>query len=108
MLPNGICYTISNATTYYAYPGLTCTEGQALPNFTNRQRDTYIKDENGYFIQSQSTTISNTIGTTYSVAHLWDESWQEKIDLNSLVLPATLIILALFSIILKMFMGVKR
>ena len=108
MLPDGICYTIQNATTLYTYPDLPCTEGGTLPSFSNRTRDTYIRGDNGIYVLSSRTTTSNTIGTTLSVTHLWNSDWWNLIHPQHYVLPATLLIICFFSLILKMFMGVRR
>ena len=99
------CFTISNATTAYNYPNLTCTEGNAVPNATNTRRDTYILID-GKWYQTATTTTSITSSNALVVSEL--PNTFEAIPYRDLVLPAALIVLCLFGVIMRMFRGVRR
>jgi hypothetical protein len=109
VIPDNICYTIANDTTIYTYPGLSCVDGSSLPLFNGRVRDTYILLNNGKYYKTLSTTnVNNITSTTTSIAHLWSSNWYNQFNPEVFVLPSTLIMLCFFSLVLKMFKGLKR
>lgn len=90
-LPSGYsCITRSNDGNYlYAYSGST--------------RDTY--GINGFSWQKIASSDYNTIPS--SAVCLSGNQYPNEM-VNSLILPATIIVLCFFGVILNMFMGVRR
>lgn len=109
---DGVCYQISNSTTLYVYPNLTCTDGQAIPATSSTTRETWIFNEKtkDFYKSSTSNNVSVNYNTSNPVTgHIWHTpSWSELVEPSAYLLPATIVVLCLANVILKMFMGVRR
>lgn len=102
-MQDGLCYIQYNDNTLYAFPDLSCDEGVLLPSFTTTTRQVYYLF-NGHYVLSRQSSVSS-YDTSYSsyVAHISHNMGSFAIDINSLVLPATLFVLAFFSVIFHWF-----
>lgn len=100
-MPSNECYIYYNEDTFYSFPQLTCTEGSPLPSYNSTLRDTYIY-RMGRFVKTRSEIITED----YSgyIAHL---SSPLSLDLNYLVLPAVILVLAFFSCIYHWFLRLR-
>lgn len=99
------CYTIANATTAYNYPNLNCTPGNPVPNATNTIRDTFILiDGQWYNTVRTNTSVSNN--TQLVVAEL--PLPYQDMPVRDLILPAVILMICLFNLILNMIKGVRR
>lgn len=107
-MDNGTCYIQYNSNTLYAFPNLTCHEGDLLPSYSSTIRETYYI-YNGRIVLSNRQTITSNIGGSYSnyVSHIWGNKVDYSLDANYLVLPATLFVLAFFWIIYKWFIRLR-
>lgn len=107
-MQDGICYIQYNANTIYAFPNLNCSEGALLPSFSSTDRWTYYL-YNGKYVLSNKQSVSNSTYNSYStyVSHISHNQERYAIDLNYLILPATILVLAFFSIIYKWFIRLR-
>lgn len=105
---DGLCYIQYNANTVYAFPNLSCTEGNLLPTYTSTIRETYYL-YNGRFVLSNRQTVTNNYGNSYDtyISHISSGKVDYAFDANFLILPATLLILAFFSVIYKWFIRLR-
>lgn len=107
-MDNGTCYIQYNANTIYAFPNLSCTEGSTMPSFSSTIRETYYI-YNGKIVLSNRQNITSTSSQSYStyVSHLWGNKMDNSLDVNYLVLPATILVVAFFWIIYKWFIRLR-
>jgi len=99
------CFTITSATQAFEFPTLTCTPGQVVPPHTNARRDTWTLVD-GRWYRTATTTISSNAPTALVSAELPDPT--TDLHTRDIILPATLCVLALFWIIMRMFERVRR
>lgn len=106
-MQDGLCYIQYNNDTIYGFPDLTCSDGDLLPEFTSTTRQIY-RLFNGKYQLSQVSSINN-YSSNYSsyIAHISTGMDRYSIDINFLVLPATLFVLALFSVIYHWFIRLR-
>ena len=101
----GRCLVVANATTVYDYTNANCTPGNVMPTGTYT-RDTYILVDGVWLRTARaSQTISGT-STQIVTARVPDP--RNDLGIRDVLLPAVLLIICLFSLILKMFTGVRR
>lgn len=105
-MSDGVCYYISDSNTIYAFPNLQCSDGSSFPNVSNQTRETYRLIGGRYVL-----TRSDWVGTNYQdlssyVAHVWHGD-SYYLDINSLILPATLLMICFFYIIYKWFIRLR-
>lgn len=100
-MPSNECYIYYNENIIYSFPQLTCTEGSSLPSYTSTIRDTYIY-RMGRFVKTRSETITEDYSSY--IAHLTIPS---SLDLNYLVLPAVILVIAFFSCIYHWFLRLR-
>lgn len=107
-MQDGLCYIQYNSNTIYAFPNLSCTEGNLLPSYTSTVRETYYI-YGGRYILSNRQTVTSTGGGNYSsyVSHIANNQSFYALDFNYLILPATLFVLALWSCIYKWFIRMR-
>lgn len=109
---DGQCYQIYNSTTLYVFPSLSCTDGQAIPSTYQTTRETWIyndKIKNFYKSLVNYNVSVNYNTSTQVVGHIWSNpAWYEMLSPDSLILPAVIVVLCLFKLILNMIMGVRR
>lgn len=106
-MSDGTCYIQYNSDTIYAFPDLSCTENSILPTFNTTTRQVYILS-NGKYILTRSDNISyNSLYYTDYVSHISSELDRFAIDTNFLILPASLFVLAFFSIIYHWFIRLR-
>lgn len=107
-MDNGTCYIQYNSNTLYAFPNLTCNEGDLLPSYSSTVRETYYI-YNGRIVLSNRQTVTSNTGGAYRdyVSHIWGNKVEYSLDVNYLVLPATLFVLAFFWIIYKWFIRLR-
>ena len=99
------CYTIQSATQAYDYTNLNCTPGAVVPNATNTPRDTLILVD-GEWHRTQRTTTNVTSSTAIVVENL--PLPHTSLHTRDVILPAVLVVLCVFALIMRMFMGVRR
>lgn len=107
-MQDGICYIQYNANTIYAFPNLHCNEGDLLPSYTSTARWTYYV-YNGRYVLSNKQTHENNYNQAYGtyVSHIYHGSLGSAFDPNYLVLPATILVVAFFSIIYRWFIRLR-
>lgn len=106
-MQDGLCYIQYNANTLYAFPDLRCTEGSLLPQYSNTTRETYYI-YNGKPVLSNRSTVSWSNGQYSSyIAHISQGYERYYIDVNYLILPATLVMLCFFAVIYRWFVRLR-
>lgn len=106
-MDDGTCFIYNGSSSLYAFPSLTCTEGQTVSGLTNVQRQTYTLI-NGRYVLTRVDTLSNQY-PQYSeyVWHRWDNSRDYGFSRDSFILPATLLVICFFYIIYKWFIRLR-
>lgn len=95
---SGDKYVVNSSTTLYRIPNSTCSEGDTV-NLQNTQVErVYLV--NGSWVQGDVYVTGSYSNTSY-VCHVWNET--QQLNANYVLLPAVLIVLALFSVIFKWF-----
>lgn len=107
-MQDGLCYIQYNSNTIYAFPNLTCNEGSYLPSYTNTVRETYYIYE-GRYVLSNRQNITSTSGGNYTnyISHVANNQEYYAIDINSVILPATLFVLAFMSVVYRWFIRLR-
>lgn len=107
-MEDGLCYIQYNANTIYAFPSLSCTEGHNLPSYTSTTRQTYYIYQ-GKYILSNSETVNCSTNCPYRtyIAHISSNQEHYGLDINYLILPATLIVLVFCSVIYRWFIRLR-
>lgn len=100
---NGDRYVIYSANTLYRLPSSTCTEGSTVNLSNTSVNRVYLV--NGQWQYGDFYTTGNYNSTSY-VCHVWNEV-SPKYDVNFLILPATLLVMAFFYIIYKWFIRLR-
>lgn len=107
-MQDGLCYIQYNANTIYAFPNLSCTEGNLLPSYTSTVRETYYIYQ-GRYVLSNRQNIQSTGGGNYStyISHVAKNQNFYAFDFNSLILPASLFVLAFCTCIYRWFIRLR-
>lgn len=109
---DNVCYSVSSSTQLYVYPNLSCTEGQPVPSTQSTLREVWnLNDQTNewYKYQQSNVGVNTNFSGTLTIGHLWVEpSWFDKISPSSLLLPAVIVVLCFFKLIINMYMGVRR
>lgn len=106
-MQDGECYVQSSSTTIYAFPDLSCDEGSPMPSTINAVRDTYYSYNGRLVFSNRQRLNSNYEQYGGYIAHINHNTSLYWLDYNSLVLPATLFVLAFMSVIYKWFIRLR-
>lgn len=99
------CLVLQSATQYYDYTNANCTVGSVVPNGAYT-RDTYLLLDGQWLLSSR--TLSQTVTNSNQVVLSSVPSPDSSLHYRDVLLPATLLVLALFALIYKAFVGVRR
>lgn len=103
-MTDGLCYVYQSSNTIYAYPDLSCTDGELLPDYNATTRETYYIT-GGRLVKSSSSTHNNNYGSNNYVAHIYHG--ESFLDYNSLILPCTAFVICFMLIIYRWFFRLR-
>ena len=96
-------YVVNSQNTLYRLPNSSCSEGDTV--VLNNAQVERVFLVNGAWQAGDLYTTSNYNSTSY-VCHIWNNE-ASLFNINYLILPATILVIALFSIINKWFMRLR-
>ena len=102
---NGDRYVVYSQDTLYRISNSSCSEGDTV-NLNNTQV-TRFRFINGRLIAQDVTTVGN-YGTNSYICHVWNSDYTYQLDVNYVILPATLLIFGLFWFLYKILWGARR
>lgn len=105
MIPEGTCFSYGSNNILYTFPSLNCTNGSYIPSFNTTERKTY-NSRNGKLYLTRIETVSYNSVSSY-IVYNFDSVSYNALDINYLILPCTLIVLALFAVIYRWFFRLR-
>lgn len=100
------CYAFIDSETLWAFPELSCTDGSNFSDFGTTLRVIY-KKYNGKLVAFQKDVALYSELPVGSISYLYRKSDDYQFDVNFLILPVTLFILAFFAVIYKWFFRLR-
>ena len=101
-MSDGDIYVLDSQNSLYRLPNFNCSEGDTVTlSDTPAIQYVYL---NGHLISSGSTTLTSFPNSDY-ICHIYNDSILYTPD--SMILPATLIMLCFFSIIFHWFLRLR-
>lgn len=104
MFEDGSRYVVSSADTLYYLPNSSCSEGSEV-TFSNTQVVRYRLVNNNWLASDVYTT--GNIGNTRYICHVYHDDTALKFSPDAFILPATIIMLAFFSVIYHWFLRLR-
>lgn len=102
-MQDGDRYVVASQNTLYRVANSSCSEGSQITLTNSTVERVYLI--NGTWTVADTYTTSNYGSTTY-MCHVWSNATQ-TFNINYLVLPAVILVVAFFSLIYKWFIRLR-
>ena len=99
-------YVVYSADTLYRLSNSTCSEGDTIT--LSNQQVTRYRIVNSRVLASDVTTVGSGYNSTQYICHVWSSDYTYLLDVNSVILPAVLLVFGLFWFLYKMLWGARR